>query len=286
MKRTLIFILAILLCTNFLACSHAANSEIATTTLPVYELTTRLCDGTGLTVSRIIAENVSCLHDYTLQPSQMKALEAAELTVCSGAGLEDFMADIMPANALDASAGISLLCSDHHEHSGEHHHDNDPHVWLSPENGKIMAENIYTALCQQFPLHAERFTANFDQLINDFDTLISYGQQELSSLSCNSLVTFHDGFAYMAEAYGLTVLHSMEEESGSEASAKELIAICNCVAANHIPAIFIERNGSDRAAAIVSEETGAKIYTLDTGMSDGYFDAMYHNIHTLKEALG
>lgn len=286
MKRTITLFLAVLCAFALLSCGKAeAPADIAATTLPVYELTAQLCQGTPLQVNRVITENVSCLHDYTLQPGQMKTLETATLTVISGAGLEDFMEDTLPKSTVDASAGISLLCG-HHDHHDDHDHAQDPHIWLDPENGRTMAKNIYTALCDRYPEQKDIFALNFEKLNNTFDQVISYGNTQLASLRCKELVTFHDGFAYMAEAYGLHILHSMEEESGSEASARELIEICTDVTNHDIPAIFTEKNGTDRAATIVGTETGAKVYTLDTAMSDGYFNALYHNIDTLKEALG
>ena len=42
----------------------------------------------------------------------------------------------------------------------------------------------------------------------------------LESLSCRELITFHDGFSYFADAFDLTILRAMEEEAGSEASAR------------------------------------------------------------------
>ena len=79
----------------------------------------------------------------------------------------------------------------------------------------------------------------------------------------------------------------MEEESGSEASAAELKELIYLVREHRLPAIFTEKSGSASAAGIISKETGASVYSLDMAMSgDSYFDAMYHNIDTLKEALG
>ena len=78
----------------------------------------------------------------------------------------------------------------------------------------------------------------------------------------------------------------MEEESGSEASARELIHLIEEVEHHSLPAIFTERSGAESAASIISRETGTKQYVLDMAMAgDSYFDAMYHNIDTLKEAL-
>ena len=100
-------------------------------------------------------------------------------------------------------------------------------------------------------------------------------------------MTFHDGFSYFAQAFNLTILEAVEEESGSEASAQELKHLTGVVRENDLPAIFTERNGSTSAAGVISQETGVTVYSLDMAMAgDSYFDAMYRNIDTIKEALG
>ena len=79
----------------------------------------------------------------------------------------------------------------------------------------------------------------------------------------------------------------MEEESGSEASAMELKELTYLIEENRLPAIFTERSGSVSAAGILAAETGVQVYSLDMAMTgNSYFEAMYHNIDTLKEALG
>ena len=79
----------------------------------------------------------------------------------------------------------------------------------------------------------------------------------------------------------------MEEESGSEASARDLIELITLVEENALPAVFTETSGSSSAANIISRETGCGVCSLDMAMSgSSYFDAMYHNIDTIKEALG
>ena len=284
----LIFTLLLSGCT-----AEEAPSQIAATTLPVYEFTSRLCDGTGITVSRLVTENVSCLHDYSLNVRQVKAAEAAELIVISGAGLEEFMEDILSnKSTIDASVGIDLLESttvhEHeHEHGHDHDHEEDPHIWLSPANARIMAANICESLCNQYPAHSDIFQQNLSSLIADLDTLEAYGQAQLTGLTNQDLITFHDGFGYFAESFGLQILEAVEEESGSEASAQELKHLITAVREHDLPAIFIEINGSVSAADVISRETDTKVYALDMAMSgDSYFDAMYRNIDTIKEALG
>lgn len=291
MKHIIPLILILLLLTG---CAEAAPpAQIAATTLPVYEFTCRIAEGTGITVTRLVTESVSCLHDYSLNVNQVKAAEAAELIVISGAGLEEFMEDILDnRNTVDASSGIELLeCTTEHEHEHDyghgHAHEEDAHIWLSPANAKIMARNICDGLTAQYPQHAEIFRGNLDALLADLDALQSYGAAQLAELSCSEMITFHDGFGYLAGAFGLSIVEAVEEESGSEASARELIHLIEVVQEHRLPAIFTEENGSVSAAGVISRETGADVYTLTMAMSgDGYFDAMYRNIDTIKEALG
>ena len=266
-------------------------AQIAATTLPVYEFTTRLVEGTDITVTRLVTEEVSCLHDYSLNVRQVKAAEAAEHIVISGAGLEEFLDDLLlEASVIDASQGIGLLCQEEshgHDHSHEgHHHESDPHIWLSPVNAAIMARNICDGLSDCYPEYKEIFTANLETLTMELDALYALGQEALASLSCRDLITFHDGFAYFAEAFGLHILEAVEEESGSEASARELIHLIEEVEHHGLPAIFTEKSGSVSAAGIISRETGCKSFPLDMAMSgDSYFAAMKHNIDTIREAL-
>ncbi len=287
MKRILaLFLLAVLLtgCT-----APGPNAQIAATTLPVYEFTQALCQGTGLTVTRLVTENVSCLHDYSLSVLQVKAMEAAETVVISGAGLEDALGIPLGTNVIDCASGVPLLeCHEegHEGHEG-HHHAEDPHIWLSPENAKIMVTTLCQELSLRYPQHEGTFAKNRDTLLSRLDALLAYGKAELSVLSSRELITFHDGFAYFAEAFDLTVLEAVEEESGSEASAAELKHLITLVREHSLPAVFVERSGSVSAAGVIAAETGAKVFTLDMVMAgDSYFDAMYHNIDTVKEALG
>lgn len=289
LKNIIAVTLSVLLC----GCAGSAgNGRIAATTLPVWEFSSRLCAGTPITVTRLVTEQVSCLHDYSLNVRQVKAAESAETIIISGAGLEDFLDDLLVnASVIDASEGVWLLCGEEHEHEHHHeeghHHEEDPHIWLSPENAQVMARNICAGLSVRYPAYKNTFEANLTVLLRDLDTLRQYGEDTLSTLKCRNLITFHDGFSYFADFFGLTIVKAVEEESGSEASAQELIELITLVEEQSLPAIFTEASGSTSAASIIARETGCGVFSLDMAMAgDSYFDAMYHNIDTIKEALG
>ncbi len=287
-KISLILILVFLLGLGGCA-APSATPQIMATTKPVYDFTSRICAGTDISVGLLVKESVSCLHDYSLSVDQVRNAEAAQTIVISGAGLEDFMEDLLAGcdTVIDSSAGIPLLeCAEPHDHDHDHHHEHDAHIWLAPGNAKQMAQNICAGLCETYPEHTERFQTNLTQLEAELDSLQSYGEETLSSLTCREMVTFHDGFGYFAQAFGLTIAAAVEEESGSEASAKELIHLIELMRECNIPAVFTEVNGSVSAANIICAEISATSHVLDMGMSGDYFEIMRQNINTVKEALG
>ena len=256
------------------------SADILATTAPVAQIVGAVTAGSGLTVATLISEPVSCVHDYALSVDQMRAVEQAKHIVISGAGLEEFMADVLTSRAvIDASEGLALLPGEEGE--------SDPHTWLAPENMIAMTRTVEAALAAEYPQHAALFAENADIWCEKLDELQSYGEQHLADLSCRRLVTFHDGFAYFAQAFGLEIAASMEIEAGSEPSARELEEIISLLQDQNIPAVFTEINGTADAAELVSRETGCAVFSLDTAISSvNYLSAMTQNIDTIKEALG
>lgn len=271
MKKLIALFLILLFLT---ACgAPKAPSDVAATTAPVARFAEAIAEGTEIEITQVITDSVSCLHDYSLSVRQMEAVASAKLVLISGAGLEDFMEDALrSAKVADCSTGVAL--------QGE-----DPHIWLDPDHAAMMAENICAALTEAYPDHAETFRANTAALKAELAELKAWGVNELSGLKTNQIITCHDGFGYLASAFGLEILASVEEESGSEASAADLEEMIRLVQSHDLPCVFTEVNGTSAAASAICAETGIRSYALNTAMSGDYFEAMRYNITTLKEAL-
>ena len=299
LKKYLALALVLALLLGGCAAAPQASEEdlIAATTYPVWQFTTAVTEGTGLRVARVITEPVSCVHDYALSVDQMKILARSRAVVISGLGLEDFMEDVLPAGdaCIDASTGVQTLCTEAHDHDhdthshGAHDHDHgeeDPHIWLDPARAAQMVQNIARGLSALYPEHAKRFAENAAAYCAQLDALKQDGTAMLSQLSCRELVTFHDGFAYFADAFGLDIAAAMEVEAGSEPPARELEALVLLLRARGIPAVFSEASGSADTAELVAAEDGAGVYTLDMGFGTrDYLTAMRYNLKTVKEAL-
>lgn len=292
------------------ACGPASQPETETqddsltvvaTTYPVYLFTQEVARNVeGITVTCMVNQAVGCLHDYTLSVNDMKVLDSADLLVLSGAGLEDSMADaIASANCpqIDCSAGIELLeaCHDHDHGAGEadHEHEHDNHIWMDPLRAGQMIQNLADGLAEADPANAETYQTNALAANAMIQEVHGVAAETLSGLTCRELITFHDGFAYFADSFDLTILRSIEEESGSEASAQEVAEILEEIEHHQLPAIFTEVNGSTATAEMIRRECGVAIFSLDMMMSgstegaDGiltYLTGILSNAETIQEA--
>lgn len=306
MKRLVCLVCILLLlagCTP--AGQEPSQMNIVATTYPTYLAALAVTESVeGVSVSRLDTGSVSCLHDYTLTVNDMKKLSQADVIVMNGAGLEDFMSDALASTdalVIDCSEGIDLLpATGHHdhEHNGEHGHF-DPHYWMDPLNAHTMVDNVRRGLWFLFPGEvAPDLSANTtlagEQLwpLYDLGLYYLYPQSE-NAVSVPGLITFHDGFQYLAQTFHLPLLASIEEEAGSEASAKEMDEIIRLVKEQNIPVIFTETNGSDATAQAIARETGCAVASLSMIM-DGreptaqdaspitpYAELMLNNLYTL-----
>ncbi len=270
---------------------------IAATTYPVYLLASAVAEGAeNITIVPVVNQSVACLHDYTLTVTNMKVLESADLILLSGAGLEDFMEDALEGKPfIDCSQGITLLDGHAHEHEDGHTHaeEADPHIWMDPDRAAQMAENIAVGLAQADPDQGALYLSNGEaeaQSLRDFGESC---RQELAQLSCRQLITFHEGFAYFADAFDLEILAAIEEEAGSEASAREIVNIVKLIDEYDLPVIFVERNGSDATARAIQRECGVQVDALTMMMSgpeeygpdNNYETYLLQNVEAIKEAL-
>ena len=285
MRRLLCLACALLLALSGCAAPPRAEDgalHVLATTYPVYLFTTAVTAGVeGVEVDLLVNQPTSCLHDYTLTVTDMKAVQRADVIVMNGAGLEDFLDDALSgaqAAVIDCSAGLELLPAQGHE---GHHHDTvyDP-------QGLSAADAA----------GADLFRLNGDLARQTLDGAAADWTGRLEPWQGRSIITFHDGFQYFASLFQLDIYKAIEEEEGATVSAGELKEIISFLRLNEqngldpIP-VFTEVNGSAASAGVIARETGCPLGQLTMVMSgegtgiQPYLDAMEQNIQAITEAF-
>jgi zinc/manganese transport system substrate-binding protein len=149
---------------------------------------------------------------------------------------------------------------DHGAHAG-HSHDVDPHAWQDPKNGIVYVNNIVAGLSAADPAHASDYKARGEALSAELAAIDARLKAEFSGIpeARRKVVTSHDAFAYLADAYGIQFVAPEGVSTESEASAADVARIIRQIKAENITALFAENVTDPRLLNQIARETGAKI---------------------------
>lgn len=205
-------------------------------------------------------------HNYEPKPSQMADIAKADLYFAidvefEHAWLPKFKSLNPKIQFIDLAENITKIQmqEDHEEEGqeshriGHEHKGEDPHIWTSPQNVKIIAQNIYLALINKDPKNTEYYKANLDTFLVTVDETDTQIRQILSGLkNKRGFMVFHPSWCYFAKAYNLKQI--AVEVEGKEPKPKELIRLLREAKEEHVKAIFTQPEFSDAVAKIIAKE--------------------------------
>lgn len=263
---------------------------IVTSFYPMYISTINITKGIpGVEVINMTKPQTGCLHDYQLSPEDLKTLEKANVFVINGAGMEAFLDKAIKQQpqlkVIDASKNIALI----KDESGEE----NPHVWVSISNAILQVKNISEQLAAADTQNAAKYKSNADEYVKKLETLQASMHKSIDNAKNKDIITFHEAFPYFAKEFNLNIVAVIEREPGTEPSPAELEDTIKKIKGSSIKALFAEPQYPAKAAQTISQETGAKVYTLDpvvTGEAkpdayDAYIHTMENNLKVLQDAL-
>lgn len=289
-------------------CSSVKDKDInlVTSFYPIYIMTLNLTDGiSNVSVTNMAENHTGCLHDFRLQTSDMKKIEKSDAFIINGAGMESFLDKIIESNPemtiINSSIGIDIIKSEHsHNHDENEHDDSDedseekmnqnPHIWVSISNYIKQVDNICDGLVKINPESESKYRENALIYKKKLENLRDKMHHELDTLPNKNVITFHDAFPYFAKEFNLNIPTVISSEPENEPSVKELSETINTVKKLGIKALFVEPQYSDSSAKTIAQETGASVYSLDSGSSgeiskNAYLNIMEKNLKVLKDAL-
>ncbi|WP_372966546.1 zinc ABC transporter substrate-binding protein [Marinobacter sp.] len=199
----------------------ASATDIVTSIKPL-ELLVKAVAGDNANVSTIVPPG-SSPHNYSMKPSQRRALEKADAIFWVGPEMETFLGRLLSGSEFEGKVVAFTQAhtddndDEHQEHSHDAHHDDhdhhdhdhgdgeDPHIWVDPELALGMAKAIYAKLVTFDDMNKAELEGNLKQ----FEQNLSATEQEikisLSAAQGVSLFTYHSALERFAEHYELTV---------------------------------------------------------------------------------
>ena len=306
--------------------SFTANAEInvVASVKPIHSLVSGVMEGIGR--PDLIVKGAASPHTYSLRPSQARQLEDADLVFWMGHELESFLEQPLEAIATKAHV-VELIDSsklkkikmreggmfdahahdDHDEHEGHDDHDEheehddhdeheghgefDVHVWLDPENAKVLVDEIKLALIELDPVNASKYEANSNKMNTKLDQLMDEVSNKLKSEQGKGYVVFHDAYQYFEQRFGMSAVGSITVSPEVVPGANRIRELKEKINELNAHCVFSEPQFEPKLVSTVIEGTKANKGVLDplgASINDDpelYFTLIRNMADSLHECL-
>lgn len=287
MPATIRFALACLFATALSSASLAAPRVVATIK-PIHSIAANVMAGVAepeLLLNAAVSE-----HTAQLTPSQVEAMQNADLIVAVGENLEAFLhkalenPEIGQKKIFEAgeAPGVKTLPardgglwephSDGDEEEGDthaeegHDHDHggsDPHIWMNPENAKAVAIELAKTLGTLDAANAATYEANAAKFAKELDQLSTEIKAAIAPVRDKRYIVFHDAYQYFETRFGMNPAGSVTVNPEVTPGAKRLKEIHDRIAETNSVCVFAEPQFEPKYVETVTEGTKAKTAVLD-----------------------
>jgi zinc transport system substrate-binding protein len=138
----------------------------------------------------------------------------------------------------------------------------DPHVWLSLECARSVAERVAEAVRRARPAAAESIAASLAELVSEMNDMRVVADSALGSHRGGTFITLHPAWGYLAEEYDLRQLAILEHGSG-DAGPAELARVVAEARELGLVDVVVQPQFSTEAALLVAHELGGEPVFLD-----------------------
>jgi len=244
-------------------------------------------------------------HFVEPKPSFVLKLSKADLLIVAGLELEvGYLPPLIDqsrnekirpnaAGYLDASTGCDILerpTGTVTRAMGDVHPYGNPHYWLDPDNGRVIARAIAAKLSQLDPSGAAEYKSN----LAAFEAKLAEGEKRwdaaLGPYAGTALVTYHTSWPNFLKRFKLTAAGYIEPKPGVPPSPSHTLELINMMIEKKIPVILMEPYFDQKTPKSVAEKTGATLVTFIPsvgGVPDAkdYVGLFDYDVKLLADAL-
>jgi len=255
--------------------ASAAKLNVITTTEDLASLT-REVGGNRIDVEAL-ARGYQDPHFVEPKPSFILKLNKADLLIAVGRELEigwlpplinqSRNAKLQPGAAgyLDASLTVRILelpTAQITRAMGDVHPQGNPHYWLDPRNGRLIAQAIQKKLSEMQPADASYFAGRYA----DFDKRLTAAEQrwdsQMAPFKGLKVVTYHRSWPSFADRFGLDVVGYVEPRPGIPPSPSHTLDLIQEMKRLGVKILLVEPYFDLKTPNAVARETGAKVLVM------------------------
>jgi zinc/manganese transport system substrate-binding protein len=216
-------------------------------------------------------------HFVEPKPSFVLKLSRADLLIVAGLELEiGYLPPLIDQSRnqkirpggpgyLDASAGCEVLerpTGTVTRAMGDVHPFGNPHYWLEPDNGRLIARAIAEKLTRLDPAGAAEYRAN----LASFEAKLTEGENRwnaaLGPYAGTEVVTYHNSWPNFLKHFKLVAAGYVEPKPGIPPSPSHIVELINMMIDKKIPVILIEPYFDQKTPKAVADRTGATLVTF------------------------
>jgi len=244
-------------------------------------------------------------HQVEAKPSFIGLVSQADLLIAVGRELEIGWLPVLQTNSrnpkvqvgasgyLDASLNVKILeipTGQLTRAMGDVHPQGNPHYWLDPNNGRLIAQSIRAKLQELMP--ADR--AYFDQRYADFDKRLAVAEKRwdaaLAPYKGTKLVTYHRSWPNFMERWGLDVIGYVEPRPGIPAPPSHIIELVAEMKRQGAKIIVVEPYWSPKTPESIAGRAEGRVLVLapSVGGAEGvtdYIGLFDYDVTHLADAL-
>lgn len=245
-------------------------------------------------------------HFVEPKPSFILAMNRADLYIAVGRDLEiGWLPPLVTSSRnariqrsasgyLDASLNVRILeipTGQITRAMGDVHPLGNPHYWLEPGNGRLIAQAVRDKLSELSPADTAAFARRYD----DFDRRLAAAETRwdaaMAPYQGTKLVTYHRSWPNFMERFGLEVIGYVEPKPGIPPSPVHTIELIAEMKRQGVPLIVVEPYFNVKTPeAIVSQLDGGRVLVLAPsvgGVKDAtdYIQLFDYNVNLLAGAL-
>src|SRR5256884_1637251 len=283
---------------------HAQNKPNIITTTEDLAAIAREVGGDHVTVDSI-AKGYQDPHFVEAKPSFILKLQKADILILVGRDLEigwlppliqqsrNSKVQVGADGYLDASLQARILevpTGQLTRAEGDVHPLGNPHYWLDPENGKIVAREIFDRLV--------RFRANdrayYEQRLNDFVSRLNEAEKRWVAMMAPykgmKMVTYHRSFPNFAERFGLDIVGYVEPKPGIPPTPQHTLDLMNDMKRQNVKLVLVEPYFDMKTPNAIGRDTGAQVIVMLPSVGGAkevtdYFKLFDYDLNLLVTAI-
>jgi ABC-type Zn uptake system ZnuABC Zn-binding protein ZnuA len=257
-ERTLTAAIVALLvgCSSSAGTTASSNALIpVVTTISTFNSLVEGVGGDRVHVQNLVPVGASA-EDYEPTPQDAVTLSQAKILVENGAGLESWLAPTLK-NVTSKDLRVVVGAD------GLQIKNDNPHLWMDPENAKIYVAKIRDALVAVDPSHAEEYRQNATAYQAKLEALNDSIASKIKTIPPNHryMIVFHNAWQYYNDRYGLVTLGFIEANPGQDPNPQQVAHLIDLARSHHVRAIFSEPEYSKKLADQIASNAGIRVVT-------------------------